>query len=313
MKESSCRGSLRDAERREKLSVRVPRMAASTHPSPLLDAFAVARALVAKASGDTAERAAVLMVLDAIDRAAALLASRATGPTGATAPRDDLISVVCHDLKDPLSAIVMGTSYVLKNIPKGDQGAKLRKMGEAVLRATQRMNALVGDLHDLARIESDRLVLDLQTQRADALLATATTLAEVAAATKKVTLKVSMKEPVAALGIPCDRERVEKMLGHLLSNAIRGANESGVVEIAVLRDGDAVRFTVTDNGKGIAPERVPHVFDRRYNSTQRARDGAGLGLALVKGLARAHGGDAGISSELGTGTSAWFSIPLPGS
>ena len=107
-----------------------------------------------------------------------------------------------------------------------------------------------------------------------------------------------------------DRERIQQTLSNLVGNAIKfSASESKIVVMA-RRDTDGVVISVLDRGKGIATDQLPRVFDRYWQSSRTDRQGAGLGLAIAKGIVEAHGGRIWLESKPGEGTTASFTLPV---
>ncbi len=115
------------------------------------------------------------------------------------------------------------------------------------------------------------------------------------------------------LSIRGDVYRLNQLLGNLVDNAIKYTPEGGTITLSLFRDGDWARLEVADNGVGIPPEHLPHIFDRFYKVDQartRARGGSGLGLAIVKGIAEQHGGEVTVTSDPGKGSifTVWLKL-----
>jgi signal transduction histidine kinase len=114
-------------------------------------------------------------------------------------------------------------------------------------------------------------------------------------------------------GLPlldCDQERVIQVLANLLSNAIKFTPSGGTIRISANRQPDHIAFSVSDTGRGIDARALAHVFDRFWHSKQENKNGHGLGLSIAKGIVNAHGGEIGVQSEEGAGTTFSFSIPF---
>ena len=217
----------------------------------------------------------------------------------------DLISIVCHDLKDPLASIVMGAGFLKKTIAAEDASA--RRVVDAIARSADRMNQVVGDFHDLARLEVGRLKVDARGCDVAAVIASARPALEGQARERGVRLDVQLpNEPLLAI---CDRARLLQVLTKLVGNAVRFTPQEGLVTIRAARDEAFVRLTVADTGRGIGPDRIASIFDHGANARRTPRDGPGLGLAIVRGLVELQGGAVSVVSQLGEGSV--FAVTFP--
>jgi signal transduction histidine kinase len=220
-------------------------------------------------------------------------------------PEKDLVSIVCHDLKDPLASIVMGAGFLKKAIPKDESAA--RRVVEAISRSADRMNQVVGDFHDLAKLEGGLLLLDRSPCDAVATLRGAMSPLEAQARERgiELTLEASDEHVIAM----CDRVRLVQIASKLVGNAIRFTDAGGKVVVRVAREAGRVRVSVSDTGRGIALDRLPAIFDRAVNARRSPRDGPGLGLAIARGLVELHGGDITVQSCVGEGSTFVFTLP----
>jgi signal transduction histidine kinase len=217
----------------------------------------------------------------------------------------DLISIVCHDLKDPLASIVMGAGFLRKTAAAED--ATVARVVGAIARSADRLNQLVGDFHDLAKLEEGRLPIERRPSDVVVALRGAMGALEAVAKERSVTLAFECSEaPLVAL---CDPSRLVQAVSKLAGNALRFTPAAGQVTVRVARDGDAVRVTVQDTGRGIAADRLPTIFDHAANARRTPRDGPGLGLAIVRGLVELQGGTVGVRSRVGEGSSFTFTLP----
>ena len=144
-----------------------------------------------------------------------------------------------------------------------------------------------------------------------ALLSTTVDNFGVAAETKEVQL--SLEVPQRLPWVKADMDRIRQVLFNLLGNALRYTPQGGRIVLSALATEQVVRVTVADNGEGIAPEDLPHIFDRFYRgdySRSRAQGGSGLGLAGAKAWVQALGGEIGVESTLGHGSQFWFTLPM---
>jgi signal transduction histidine kinase len=212
----------------------------------------------------------------------------------AAAARDELLSIVSHDLRVPLNAIVLGADLVAI---QGGAGRALT----TIANAAQRMGKLVDELLDVARVEGGVIALAREPFAPQAALDTVAQLVRGEAEARSLSLAVTAR----AGELVGDRERVVQILCNLVGNALRYAR-STVTLRAEPREG-RVRFAVDDDGPGIPAEHVPRLFERNYQG-QRRGAGLGLGLYICRRLVEAHGGTIGVTTRLGEGSTFWFDI-----
>jgi PAS domain S-box-containing protein len=221
--------------------------------------------------------------------------------------RDEVLSIVAHDLRSPLGAILLQATLTRRM--SGPERRSLRP-AEAIERSVSQMKRMINDLLDVAQIESGRLELD------PASVAPLDLLREVAETHRDLARKRSIElRWAAAPDLPqtwADRGRVVQVFDNLIGNAMRFSSHGAISLRADAMRGE-ILFSVADTGFGIAPDDLPHVFDRFWQASRAQRGGAGLGLAIVKGIVEAHGGRAWVESKLGSGTTVFFTIPTVGS
>lgn len=217
--------------------------------------------------------------------------------------REDVVSVVSHDLRNPLG-VVMAAADLLLELPL-DEGER-RRQAEVIRRSGRRMQDLIDALLDVARIEAGAFVVHLATEELLPILEEARSIFEEQARKKGIRLWIaeSDAEPRARI----DRDRIIQALANLLDNAIRMTPEGGRVMLAVTENEGHVEISVSDDGPGIEAELLEHLFDR-FAQSSSSGGGAGLGLAIVRGVAEAHGGEVVVRSSPGLG--ATFTIRLP--
>lgn len=269
------------------------------------EALRRARVLLQEAAVQSSEKQAHAGLLAELERAQAHAAPSRIEDQPV---RHDLIAVICHDLRAPLSSVLMGAGFLQKSLAADPKAEPMRKIADAIARSGERMNHLVRDLHDVTHIEQGRFTLERHKQDAGAILDTAFERVVPLAATKSV--KLDKHNEAGGLSINADKERLLQAIAKLAENALRSTAAGGTLRLSALKDGTAVRFIVADTGKGMDEERLAHAFDRAWHATQSPREGTGLGLALVQGIARAHDGDASVESRIGSGTTVAFTVPL---
>ena len=235
----------------------------------------------------------------------------------AVAARDEMVGIISHELKNPLSAMTLGVTLLekilLSNVSSGLPNAQMvRQTLGNLTTSMKRMKRLVFDLLDITRIEGARLSLDLTEEYFEPVLTEAVSLYQLDAATKKIRLSylaASATESTEGFGrFYLDHDRVIQIVSNLIGNSIKFTPDGGEIVVAARDLERAIEIEVRDTGSGIAPDHLPHVFDRFWQAKDTAHKGTGLGLAIVKGLVEAHGGTVRVKSELGVGTSFIFTL-----
>ncbi len=221
----------------------------------------------------------------------------------AVASRDDVLAIVSHDLRNPLTSISLGVAQLRRHA--GDP-ERQERMLDSIERSAQRMTTLIEDLLAIAKIDAGQLALNLADASCPALVDDALTVVRPLAEAKSIELASSV--PSALLR--CDRDRLLQVLGNLLGNALKFTPENGTITLEAELDERVARFTVRDTGPGIPEESLPYVFDRFYQGPGRRRGGAGLGLAIVRAIVEAHGGTISVHSAVDAGTTFEFTVPL---
>jgi signal transduction histidine kinase len=239
-------------------------------------------------------------------------ATRASGtvPVAETEKRDALLGAICHDLRAPLAAVMMGANFVLQTTPTDEASGRSRRVLQAMIRSCKQMERLVRDFGDLSEIENDSVVLRPAVHDAGQMIEMAAEAARPAAEAKSVTIALSLPDEQVLL--ECDRDRVLRALGHVLDNAIRFAPDGSSVSLELAKEGTAngwVRFSVVDRGPGLSAETQANLYDRNWHSARADRAGAGLGLAIARGFVHAHGGSLEFTASPGPSTT--FSLRLP--
>lgn len=219
--------------------------------------------------------------------------------------RERMLAVVSHDLRNPLNAISIAAEALLD--PNVDHEARTRYV-KTIQRGVQRSNRLINDLLDVVRIEAGELAVEPVTQTVKGLLSQALHDHEMQAEGKKIQLRIDVDPTMPR--VRADRERVLQVLGNLISNALRFTDPGGSIEMRAQAEQDRVRMIVADTGCGIAADALPHVFDRYWQARAQGRGGAGLGLAIAKGIVEAHDGTMAVHSEEGVGTEFSFTLPI---
>jgi len=221
----------------------------------------------------------------------------------------DFIANISHDLKTPLTSIQGFSQALLEGV--ADDPERAKRSAQIIHDESLRMGRLLEQLIDLARWDSGQIELVHAPIDVGELIARAVERVRINAEQKGVILRYSAEQGVWISG---DADRLLQVLINLLDNAIRYTPEGGQVACSLRRlatDRNKVEIRVADTGAGIAAKDLPHVFDRFYQADKaRGRENSGLGLAIVREIVAAHGGEVGAESEVGTGTQFWVRLPL---
>jgi signal transduction histidine kinase len=220
--------------------------------------------------------------------------------------RDDVLSVVSHDLRNPLGVVTLG-ARVIGALPDGpDALERARTNGRRIQAAAERMGRLIGDLLDLAALRAGRLAVERVACAPADLLREAVEEARGAAAERG--LELALRAEPGLPPVACDHGRVLQILGNLVSNAVK-ATERGFVRVSATPRPGAVEFEVRDSGPGISPEEQARLFERFSRGRNAGYPGTGLGLAIARALVEAHGGRIWVESRPGEGAAFRFTLP----
>ena len=226
----------------------------------------------------------------------------------ATEGRDQVLSVVSHDLRNPLSAIAM-CAKVLREDTGQMRADERESLLTTIVQSADWMNRLIQDLLDVASIEAGRLSLERGRQFAPALLSQAVRMFEVEASQRRVQLET--RAPAELPPMLVDASRIVQVLGNLLNNALKFTPDGGRILVGAEGRGANVVFFVSDSGPGIPAADQARVFDRYWHARRSAnKRGTGLGLSIAKGIVEAHGGRIWLESAPGEGTTFSFSVPV---
>jgi PAS domain S-box-containing protein len=222
--------------------------------------------------------------------------------------QDEFLAILSHELRNPLSSI-LGWAAVLKN---GQMPLERASHALDVIERNARLEAqLVESLLDLSRIAASKLHLDKKAVDLVSMLRTVVDSVRPAADEKRI--KLGLVVPPTEIVIIGDSDRLQQTFANLLTNAIKFTPREGAVDVRVNRIGSQIQVQVIDSGVGIHPDFLPHVFDRFWQADSartRPHAGLGLGLAIVRELVQAHGGNV-VAESGGKGKGSVFTVTLP--
>jgi signal transduction histidine kinase len=223
-----------------------------------------------------------------------------------TRSREEMLSIVSHDVRNPLGVVLTGSALLLRGSLPPDKGDRARRQVEAIQRAGHRINTLIRDLLDFASIEGGELALTARPHDVGGLLSEALDALRPIAAAKSQEL--AGMPPAQAMTVCCDRDRIVQVFANVVGNSMKFSPSGAHIRVDAVAEGPVVRFTVADDGPGMDPEELANLFDRSWQAQRKNRDGVGLGLAIVRGIVEAHGGRVSAESALGEGTRVHFTL-----
>jgi len=218
-----------------------------------------------------------------------------------------ILHLVSHDLRAPITIINGYAGVLLSALTERQLDGLLLDSTEAILRGVRRMNSMIDDLVDSARIEGGQMQLDRQPVDLTAYLPD---LLQRSAPVMPVA-RIHLEVPPDLSPVSADYNRLERIMTNLLSNALKYSDPDTPVFVRISQQAGEVMVAITDQGKGIAPDTLPHLFERFYRAKEvRKAEGLGLGLYITKMLVEAHGGRMWVESEVGKGSTFTFTLPI---
>lgn len=218
--------------------------------------------------------------------------------------RKRLTADVAHELRTPIANLQSHLEAMIDGIWKPDLERLKSCHDEAV-----RLSKIVGDLETLAHYDGENLTLNIERFDISELIRKIVSSFENEFRNKNIMLVFEAAEQY----LEADKDKIAQVLVNILSNALKYTNEGGRIEITATGDAEAVRISIKDNGKGIAQEDLPFIFERFYRadpSRSRATGGSGIGLAIAKSLVEAHGGTISADSKLNFGSEFVIALPI---
>lgn len=229
--------------------------------------------------------------------------------TKANRAKDEFLSIVSHELRTPLTSLT-GFLSVLLEEEAGPLNDQQRKFLTITKQSATRLNLLISDLLDISRIEMGRLNMAMDVCDMNEILERCVYDLKSVAAGKGITLDLQVAASLPDVLV--DANRIQQVIDNLISNAIKFTERGGQINVMSEDKGDFVQVSVRDTGRGMTTEEQNRVFDMFYQadaSTRRPAGGAGLGLAIARGIVVMHGGQIVVESEAGIGSTFSFVIP----
>ena len=221
--------------------------------------------------------------------------------------REDLLGVVSHDLKNPLGVILLNLGLI-EAAPGGEDRRHSHTQIERIKRSADHMNLLIEDLLDTATIDAGKLSLERQRVAVPLFVNDVIEAMQPLTQTKSLQLRADL--PAGLPPIFADADRLQQVFANLVGNAIKFTPVGGVITVRAQEAGAAVQFSVTDTGSGIPEDEIPHLFERFWQARDTAHQGTGLGLSIARGVVAAHGGRIWVESQIGKGSTFFFTLPI---
>jgi signal transduction histidine kinase len=221
--------------------------------------------------------------------------------------RDEVMAIVTHDVRSPLSAVMTGAALLqMHDDATPLNGERIRHIADTIQRSARHIARLINDLTDISHIEAGRLTIERKAEDVGAVVCEAVDTLQAVAAQRGSTVECDLTESLPI--VQCDRDRIVQVIGNLIANATKIGATSIIARAKV--QGSDVIISVADNGPGIPLEDLPHMFDRHWRGRNVTYKGTGLGLPIAHGIVKAHGGEIWIESTVGAGSTVSFSLPV---
>jgi signal transduction histidine kinase len=227
--------------------------------------------------------------------------------------RDDMMNIVSHDLKNPLSAISLSLKLLQRHISKEGASEAVENSITNISRATERMKSLISDLLDLSKLASGGFEMQRSPFLAKRLIKEVVTLFEPIAADRNILIHIRCDESISVDG---DFNRLFQVFQNFLENAVKFTPSGGSIQVSAEQRDEEVEFEVRDSGCGIPPEELPYLFERFWQGRasgihQGQGKGSGLGLSIAKAIVEAHGGEIWAKNRPSPETGASFNFRIP--
>ena len=221
--------------------------------------------------------------------------------------KTNFIATVSHELKTPIASIKLSLQ-LLENAKTGDMNDDQKQLVESIKDDSQRLLKITGELLNLSQLETGNIQLNIEKSNPHQIVNYAVEAVKVQADQKQIQLLVDADENLNE--VKADSEKTGWVLINYLSNAIRYSSEKSTIHIKLKKENNQIVFQVIDTGKGIDTRYKDRVFDKYFQVPGSQKSGTGLGLAISKEFIEAQNGSVGVESNLGLGSTFWFSLKV---
>jgi PAS domain S-box-containing protein len=220
--------------------------------------------------------------------------------------REEVLSIVSHDLKNPLTVVAL-----MANQLKRLKQFSLNQPSDYAIRiqrAVDKMQTLIDDLLDFSKIQGGKFLIKKTRENPNDIIFPVLELVKTQIEAKSQNLEVDISPSLP--DVACEAHRINQVLSNLLGNAIKFTPNGGTIRLTAREAVDEIMISISDTGPGISPEQLPKIFDRYWQAQGTKHMGTGLGLSIVKGIIEAHGAKIWVESQVGKGSSFFFTLPL---
>ncbi len=220
---------------------------------------------------------------------------------------NNLVATVAHELKTPLTSLRMAIHICLEQ-SIGGLNEKQLDLLYASREDCERLQMIVDELLDLSRISLGKVSMNIEPVKVSSILESAFDRNQELTANREIKLSISYVD--AGISVLADPDRIKIVFDNLITNAMKHTGGGGTIDLTARQEAGAICFEVTDSGVGIDDVHLPRLFEKFYRIEGDSSEGVGLGLSIVKDIITVHGGQVGVKSALGYGSTFWFSLPI---